>query len=273
MPPPRTAVRVISLESALTRRHLFSRDAEATATPWQFFPAYTAPTPPLRYDDHKARRRFGRPLSPTEVACYVSHYKVWEWLAASNYDQALIFEDDVRIDWPAIEELTKYDFAPRALHLIHLFATHGFNAKTVIHRFLSPHHHLLRIQGPHLGAQGYLLTRHGAAQLCKTANPIYMPCDWYTARYWQHGLPSYILFPFPIIETFVPSMIGDNRADTPYYPSRTDRIERLYWRTRDRAARAWADQFHLNKNRFPKTHDIGESFLRASRRELPTSHH
>jgi glycosyl transferase family 25 len=256
-----TAVRVISLESAVARRESFSRDAKDAGIDWEFFPAYTGLTPPLRYNQRDTVRRFGRPLSAEEIGCYVSHYKAWEWLAQSPYDQAFIFEDDVFIDWPAINELAKHNFTDIGLDLFRLLVPHAFESKTAIHRFLSLNSHMLRGTALVLGAAGYLLTRRGAALLVKGNDVIRSPSDWVLARYWEHGLPAYVLFPFPILEKFVPSTIGNSRANILYHATVSDRVARFRWRIRDRAMRAWVERFQLNKNRFGKTLDIGESFL------------
>jgi glycosyl transferase, family 25 len=81
-----TSVRVISLERSVERRQAFKQMAGSTELDWAFFPAHTDITEPLQYDDRVAARRFGRSLSPAEIGCYASHFKVWEWLANSDYD-------------------------------------------------------------------------------------------------------------------------------------------------------------------------------------------
>jgi hypothetical protein len=85
---------------------------------WAFFPACTGTVEPLTYETRVATRRCGRPLSPSELACYASHFKIWEWLAVSDYDQAIIFEDDVLVAWPVIEQIAAHRFAGHGVNLL-----------------------------------------------------------------------------------------------------------------------------------------------------------
>jgi glycosyl transferase, family 25 len=51
------------------------------------------------YDDAAARRRYGRSLSRAEVACFVSHRRVWQKVADSG-KPAVIVEDDALFEPP-----------------------------------------------------------------------------------------------------------------------------------------------------------------------------
>src|SRR5262245_21102652 len=100
-----TSIKVISLDTSVDRRQAFTEMASGTKLDWTFSTAYTGKTEPLQYDYSLAVRRCGRPLSAAEIGCYSSHFKLWEWLARSDFDQAIIFEDDVIVDWGIIEKL------------------------------------------------------------------------------------------------------------------------------------------------------------------------
>ena len=108
---PRTAVFVISLATATSRRQRFA-DAATTTLAWAFFDASTGIEAPLRYDARGALRRGGRSLNQAELGCYSSHYRLWQALLADEAaDRYLILEDDVHVDWAFIERLANADRA------------------------------------------------------------------------------------------------------------------------------------------------------------------
>ena len=250
------------MPNADARRRTFSRDAQDARHDWEFFSAYSAVASPLVYDKELAKRRFGRELHPGELGCYVSHYKLWEWFAASDFDQLIVFEDDVLVDWMAINEIAKHNLAALEIDLVKLYATHDFKIKEKLYRFASPHAHLLRVKGLILGTQGYVLSRKAARELLRVAKQIYLPIDWVMARYWDYGVPNYCYFPFPVIERFVPSAIGDERhAAAP--PPLSDRASRLQWRITDRLRRELLE-FAISRKAIRRNRDDGAMFLRTS---------
>ncbi len=253
--PARTAIRVISLESAIERREKFILHAEDARTDWEYFSAYTGLTSPLRYDERAALRRYGHLLSASEVGCYTSHYKVWEWFIGSKYDQIIIMEDDVLVEWAVIRELAKYNFSQIGVNVLRLFAPYPFKAKMIIPRFLSRHIHLLRVVGIMVGGQGYLLTRRGAEALLRCGKAITLPVDEYMGRYWVYGMLTYALFPFPMLERHVASTIGGERELTPNDACCIDRLSIFCWRLRNNIARAWTQWFQMYGKQFVGTID------------------
>ncbi len=260
MTSPRCAVWVISLESARERREAFGNQAQKTSLQWQFVKAYTEVPQPLVYDESRVTRRFGRPLSPGELGVYASHYKAWEAFLKSDLDQILLLEDDVLVDWPLVERLARVNLAEQHVDFLRMFATHPIAGRVSMYRFCSPHSHLLRLQGLTLGLQAYFLTRHAAQVLLATGVEILEPIDWVTARYWKYRLPNYCLFPFPILERYVPSTIGASREEAAN-SSRRAEIERLIRRIWQRLERAYVDHWVFPKAPFGPTHDVGPSLV------------
>jgi len=253
-----TGIHVISMPSAVERRAIFSEQARLARSSWAFVDAATTPTPSLAYDETRAVRRFGRALSRGEVGCFVSHHAVWKALLASNDKQSLVLEDDVLADWNTLDRLVELDIASLGLDLVRLYATHPFRQRLAISRFLGPHTHLVQARGMFLGTQGYLLTRRAAERLVRMATSIEMPVDWLMGRYWEYGFPNYCLFPFPIVERYVPSNIGDRWQAA--RPTRVERMVRLGWRLTDRISRGLADHVRFRKHPFGTTLDAGPSF-------------
>lgn len=255
-----TAIRIISLEKSKDRRTAFSQHVSGLDLDWSFFPAHKGVVSPLGYNDRDVTRRFGRGLFSPEIGAYVSHYKCWEWLTNSEYDQAIILEDDVLVDWPAIIQLSQCNLSSYGIELLRMFATHPIKSKIVMYRFLSPHCHLVRTIGMYLGMQGYMLTKAGARRFVEKYPNITSPIDWVMTRYWEHKLENYSLFPFPIIEQQGPSIIGPRNSITKTAPL-LDRAIRFCWRVRDRIKREYFDHWIAERWPLGPTIDAGPAFI------------
>jgi glycosyl transferase, family 25 len=256
---PATVIRVISLKDSIERRTEFSGQVAGFDLDWSFFSAYNGIVLPLSYSDRDAVRHCGRALFPPEIGCYVSHFKCWEWLANSEYDQAIILEDDVMMDWRAITQLSQLNLSAYRIELMRLYATHPIACKIVMYRFLSPHCHLVRTSGWYLGMQGYLLTKNGARRLIKKYAHITVPVDWVLTRYWEHRLGNYSLFPFPVIEKHVSSTIVERSSTTKVQFS--DWTIRYFQRILDRMKREWFDRWTAERRPLGTTIDAGRVFI------------
>lgn len=237
---PSTVVRVISLASAVERRQQFAAGAQGVALEWAFFDALTAPRAPLVHEPQAALVRAGRALRKGELGCYASHYAVWQEFLATDAQQLLVFEDDVLVDWDAVQRLAAQDFASLGIHVLKLFATFPIKSQTVQHKFYSDHSHLVRVQGYCYGTQAYLLTRTAAQTLLHACAVVDMPIDWAMSRYWSYGHTNYAVVPYPVIERLVPSSIGHPPVQRTSHPIAA-RGQRLVWRLRDRARRFLVD--------------------------------
>src|ERR1700737_536760 len=260
---PKTAIRVVSLEDSTRRRTEFSQQVSGFDLEWSFFSAHKGIVSPLGYNDRDAIRRCGRALVPPEIGAYVSHFKCWEWLANSEYEKAIILEDDVLVDWQAITLLSQFNLSDQAIYLLRLFATHPIKCKIVMYRFLSPHCHLVRTTGWYLGMQGYMLTKAGARRLVRDYTNIMAPVDWILSRYWEHRLENYSLFPFPVIERHFPSTIGPGASltEAPFF----DRARLFCWRIRDRMKREFFDRLIAERWPLGPTIDAGPVFINKAK--------
>jgi glycosyl transferase family 25 len=255
-----TSIKVINLDSSVGRRQAFTQMAGGTNLDWSFFPAYTGITEPLQYDDRVAARRWGRPLSRAEIGCYASHFKLWEWLVNSDYDQAIILEDDVIVDWSIMAKLSINRFSDHRINLLRLHISYPFRCNIVKYRLFSPTTHLVRIVGNVPGAVAYLLTKAAARILVSNYSVATTPVDWILARYWEHRIIGYCMFPFPVIERHGPSTIGDERHAA---SQRTlyERIARICWRIHGRAQRAYVECCLIRRYPLGPTKDSGPPFL------------
>jgi glycosyl transferase, family 25 len=241
--PPTTIVRVISLASASVRRENFASDARQTIMDWKYFDALRGPEESeaqLRHDPAATITHTGRPLHPGELGCYASHYNLWCCFLGTDKDQLVVFEDDVSVDWVALELLCKHNLAEHGMHILRLFSTHPLKATIARYKLYSDHSHLLQLSGYCYGTQAYILTRTGAAALVKSCQRLTMPVDWAMSRYWDYKITNYAVFPYPILERLGPSMIDHGRSLV-YLSTRRQRFERLKWRIRERLRRLYFD--------------------------------
>jgi glycosyl transferase, family 25 len=255
-----TTVKVISLADS-GRREEFSRAAADASLPWQFFDGYAQIAQPLRYSPQDAIRYFGRPLTPGEIGCYTSHFKLWEDFLRSPSQQLVVMEEDVIADWKAVERLAREDLASRDIDILRLFSTHPFRFDFCVYRFLSPHAHLVRVRGLILGTQAYIVTRRGADALLKAATQIVRPIDWEMSRYWSYGVTNYCISPYPVLERYGVSGIGHAGRELVLEKSGSRVAIRFLYRLRDRLARERFNRWRMKPFPFGKAPDTGPAFI------------
>jgi glycosyl transferase family 25 len=255
-----TTVRVISLANS-GRRDEFSQATADATLPWKFFDGYAQIAQPLRYSPEDAVRYFGRALTPGEIGCYTSHFKLWEEFLRSPGQQLVVMEEDVIADWKAVERLAREDLASRDIHILRLFSTHPFPFDFRVYRFLSPHAHLIRARGLILGTQAYIVTRRGAEALLKSATRVLRPIDWEMSRYWSYGVTNYCISPYPVLERYGVSGIGHAGRELALEKKRSRVAIRFLYRLKDRLAREWFDRWQTKSSPFGEPPDSGPAFI------------
>jgi glycosyl transferase, family 25 len=209
----KTHIRVISLATAIDRRHVFSMNAQKTELSWQFHDAHTDLDAGLSYNVRDSIISSGRALETAELGCYSSHISVWREFLKTNDDLLLAFEDDVMVDWQFIEFILQFDLGVLGIDYLKLFEKIPAPHRLVIPQFLDPYHHLIRFVDHALGCQAYILTRKGAEQLLRHCQTLKRPIDVETGRFWSHGITNYAIVPYPVIELYTKSSIGNDRLD------------------------------------------------------------
>ncbi|MEZ5512864.1 MAG: glycosyltransferase family 25 protein [Steroidobacteraceae bacterium] len=229
----RTLVRVVSLVSDVQRRAEFSARASETVVRWTFFDALTNLAPDLHYDNVDALIARGRPLSGGELGCYSSHYTLWRELVNSEYEQLLVLEDDILLDWRFVETIVNCDLQAAGIGYLRLFAK---AAGVPILRGTCLDRYLYENVGYSLGTQAYLLTRGGAQHLLAHLNRVSCPIDDALDKGWRGSLPTYSVFPHPVIELAGESRIGVNRHAAVSMTTKL-RLRRLIYRVADKFLR------------------------------------
>jgi glycosyl transferase family 25 len=212
---PHTAIRVISLPAALERRRAFARSAAAAGCEWEFFDAHATPLDGLSYEEKRVTGIYGRKLHPGELGCYSSHFDLWRWLAESDYEQLIVLEDDVVVDWEFIRLISAIRLASRGIEYLRLFAKMPAPWRFIASPYFDKYRHLIRFTGYALGTQAYVLSKTGAERLIRHGSNIEAPVDVYMDRTWDHGLLNLAVYPFPVYERHQRSSIGEGRFSAP----------------------------------------------------------
>jgi glycosyl transferase family 25 len=237
---PLTAIRVISLPAAQERRQAFARSAVAAGCEWEFFDAHTTPVSGLSYDEKRVTGIYGRRLHPGELGCYSSHFDLWRWLLKADFEQLIVLEDDVVVDWEFIHDISAIDMAGRGIEYLRLFAKMPAPWRFIASPYFDTYRHLIRFTGYALGTQAYLLSKAGAARLIGHGSNIEAPVDVYMDRTWDHGLLNLAVYPFPVYERHQRSSIGEGRFSAPNSPWGRPSLGNLWIRVRRKLQLNWA---------------------------------
>lgn len=187
-----------------------------------------------RYDEALSRRYGGAPQSETTMACFASHYRVWQQVCDSG-QAALVLEDDLAFQNGFLEALALARQRIEERHYIRLFALNQKRRYQEIES-LPNGLRLVRLTYRPIGAQAYLLSCEGAKRLLAHAKRWFQPVDDYLDCFWVHGLAPYAVQPYRI--THADQQHSFIQSDVPGY--RRSFSEQLRFKLRRRWERTMA---------------------------------
>ncbi|MBD9446510.1 glycosyltransferase family 25 protein [Rhizobium sp. RHZ01] len=135
-------------------------------------------------------RSNGRQMLPGEYGCYRAHIRALEVFLSSDYENAIIMEDDVEL---------RHDFTLRAAAILRAVPSAEV-VKLLNHRSkwcrtvaVSEYGDEVGrcLHGPQGSAACYLVTRKGAGKLLECADNIEFPYDMTLERGWKTGVSIY----------------------------------------------------------------------------------
>lgn len=205
---------------------------EEQSVSFQFFDAIDGQDPSFEQHSlyHEKWRKFlhGSPMTNGEVACFASHYALWEY-SVKNNTSIIVMEDDVELAAnfnPVIENLNQQLITYQYIRLSALFSMPykvlGYLKEQTLIRYL---------KGPR-GAQAYAITPEAAQKFMRYAQRWTQPVDDYMDASYIHGVPCYGLFPSVAYENNDKSTIGNRRHKIPAYRKIVREIYRLYTQVR-----------------------------------------
>jgi glycosyl transferase, family 25 len=86
---------IINLDSAVDRKKSVEKELLKTNIPFQFVSAVHKSS--LNSIKHKVKNKYKKNLNPAEIGCYLSHIKTKELFLKSEYNFAIILEDDIQL--------------------------------------------------------------------------------------------------------------------------------------------------------------------------------
>lgn len=167
-----------------------------------------------KFDNEKAYSRYGRYCKPGEIGCTLSHYKCYDLLSHSEYDYALIFEDDINISitFGVIRDLVdKINLLKTNTSSIILLS--GGYWYYSIKQKIDLYHKLVNVQDAYF-THSYIVTKLAAQRLLREEKPSILADDWVFIK--KQGVAIYAILPHlidQVAEESFGSLIseGDNR--------------------------------------------------------------
>ncbi len=157
------------------------------------------------YDSRLARLNYRSEMTDAEIACYLSHYRIYERICQDDLDVALILEDDIDAS-PALTSVLRDLLADPdpAWSVVRLQTQRGrvFNpgSSRDLGREIGPAGGgtLYRLDTHVLGGCAYLMRREAARTMVSYGRKISRPIDHTLDRFWENGILPYVVRPFPV---------------------------------------------------------------------------
>ena len=193
----RIAVFVINLDRDKDRLAFMARQLDALGLAWERFPAVLGLAVP-----DELRAWFFTPegapsptLTPGEIGVYASHLSAHHRLLASDFDAALVFEDDVEISARLPAFLAQVDALPQGFDLVRL--SNPSKSAYVAWADLGAAGELVAYARVPNNLGCYLISRAGAAKTTAPRGLRVWAIDEDMRRPWDWGLATYGVLPPP----------------------------------------------------------------------------
>lgn len=149
------------------------------------------------YDAKANRTRFRHPLVAGELGCYLSHIAIWNMMADSAAQGAVILEDDFAARPELGQVLAALAADPRAWDMVKLYARRP-DAKMLDHQPLCKGFTLATPYQIPNTTLGYVLRKPAAVKLLARSQVFSRPIDEDHKRFWEHGLDIRLVLPPPL---------------------------------------------------------------------------
>ena len=187
---------VINLERATDRKQDIQKLLDSLNIPFEFIKAtdgkFFTENEFALYSKKETRKLLGYELTPNELACAISHLRIYEKMIQENIEQALILEDDANFDHTLVSVLENLDAFPSDWGIIN-FSSATYTYPTQ-HEVI-PGHVVSEFKKPVKFCVGYLLSLDAAKKLIELAYPVRCPADFLTGRAGITYFKTYGIFP------------------------------------------------------------------------------
>lgn len=191
---------VINLDRSPDRRRFMAERFDRLGMQHEFVAAVDGSALSQRdlapYNREKRLKAFGCDLTPNEIGCYLSHYRLFEKIVDENIPRAMVFEDDVVVadDFPDV--VRSLSEAPNDWEFIRLAGTRPRRGREVAR--LCGDYRVVRLLNTACGAQAYLVNLRGARKLLTYGREMTRQIDLTIDRYWENGLRIMAVQPYPV---------------------------------------------------------------------------
>lgn len=152
-------------------------------------------------------RCHGKYATPTEVACYVSHYHALQDFCQGDKEYALILEDDMEFsdDLPLVMEALMQ--SPEDWDMVKLNGLNNWAGPIVKKRLFKDYKMVFNLL--HQAKAGaYLVNRCAAKSYLQSLLPMTVPYDHEFLKFWKYDITILTILPFPAWECGVSSTIN-----------------------------------------------------------------
>ena len=207
--------RVISLPHCIDRRERMRQQLDSIRIKFAFFDAVDGAQANFPFADKRndalSIKRFGFTLFDAELACYASHYLLWQECVTENRT-LLVLEDNAQLQSNFRQVYARLpDLAEQYAFLkLSCISESRYRAVAQVAHNLN----IVRYFGTLHGTSCYLLTPSAARIFIARSRHFILPVDDFMERPWLGGVPCYALLPWPAVRSEVPSVIGDRRRVT-----------------------------------------------------------
>lgn len=189
-------IKVINLEGSHERRIFMEEQLARLELKYEFVNAVDgrnlSEKDLEKYSIRDSLKSMGRELSNGEIACALSHIKIWNQLIDEKIERVLVLEDDALIGKALLGVLNCIESFPEDWEYI------NFVTDWKLIPFGKPIHdiyRMARIKGTSNRSTVYLINYKGAEKLLKAAFPIRMPVDNLVGRTKYTDLRIYSIHP------------------------------------------------------------------------------
>jgi glycosyl transferase family 25 len=159
-------------------------------------------------DAETYKKRFKTLPEVGTIGCSLSHEKTWRKFLESDYEFALIFEDDVQFDPKELLETVKSVVEKKFLWDIASFELKHHGCPVMASRLAGQKRLVFYLTNvTHSGC--YLINRNAAQKLLEKFYPIKMPLDHYFTAAWEFGIKFAGIEPRIVFQK-----IGDSQIKT-----------------------------------------------------------
>ncbi len=204
-------VYVISLSNSKDRRERIKKQLDKLGIEFDFFEAANGNERNFLYSERAnpnlTVRRKGYALKPGEIACFSSHYTLWEKCCELG-EPILILEDNVDIK-PEITEVIEI-LADESNHYNYIKLAATFPSKFNTIKTLTPNLSLGQYIKKSCGTTAYVLSPKAAKYFIENADQFIEPVDDYLEKPWRHGIKTYSVYPSLFERAEISSTINSN---------------------------------------------------------------